>query len=162
MRVGHHHGGWTISLSFVIALILTMMPLPEMAEPFRPAWMILVLIYWCLAVPERVGVGIGWLMGLLLDVVNGALLGQYAIALAVIAYLTLHLHKRIRNFPLGQQALFIMFMVLIGQGLVLWIKGIIGQSPNNWLYWAPAITSGLLWPWVFLILRDLRRRFRVS
>lgn len=162
MRQGHHHGGWTITLSFIIALMLTMLPLPEMAEPFRPAWLIMVLIYWCMAVPDRVGVGIGWLMGLLLDVVNGALLGQYAIALSVIAFLTLRLHKRIRNFPVGQQALFIIFMVLIGQGLVLWIKGMIGQSPNSWLYWAPAITSGLLWPWVFLILRDLRRRFRVS
>jgi rod shape-determining protein MreD len=146
----------------VVALVLTMLPLPDWAEPARPEWVAMVLIYWCMAVPQRVGVGVGWVMGLFLDVVHGALLGQHALALAVVAYLTLSLHQRVRVFPLWQQALTILLLVALEQMLVLWIKGVIGESPETWGYWWPSLTSMLLWPWIFLVLRDVRRKFRVS
>jgi len=161
MTLMRHHGGWIIALTFVIALMLTMLPLPDWAHVFRPEWVAMVLIYWVLALPERIGVGVGWVMGLLLDVVKGTLLGQHALALALVAYLTHHLHQRIRVFPLWQQALFVLMLVALDQMIVLWIKGIIGQSPETWLYWLPSLTSMLLWPWVFLILRDMRRKFQV-
>lgn len=161
MTLVRHHGGWVIAFTFVVALMLTMLPLPDWAALFRPEWVAMVLIYWCLALPDRVGVGIGWTAGLLLDVVKGALLGQHALALALVAYLTIHLHQRIRVFPLWQQALFVLLMVALNQMLVLWVKGVIGQPPNSWLYWLPSLTSMLLWPWAFLILRDLRRTFLV-
>jgi rod shape-determining protein MreD len=159
--MSRHHGGWIIAFTFVVALMLTMLPLPDWAALFRPEWVAMVLIYWCMALPERVGVGIGWGAGLLLDVVKGALLGQHALALALVAYLTLHLYQRIRVYPLWQQSLFVLLMVALNQLLVLWVKGIIGEPPNDWLYWLPTLTSMLLWPWVFLVLRDLRRQFQV-
>lgn len=161
MSLVRHHGGWIIAFTFVVALMLTMLPLPDWAALYRPEWVAMVLIYWCLALPDRVGVGIGWSAGLLLDVVKGALLGQHALALALVAYLTLHLHQRVRVFPLWQQSLFVLLMVALNQLLVLWVKGIIGLQPGSWLYWLPSLTSMLLWPWVFLILRDLRRSFLV-
>lgn len=161
MTLLRHQGGWVIVLSFVTALLLTLLPLPDWAVHFRPEWLIMTLIYWCLAVPERVGVGIGWLLGLLLDVIKGALLGQHALTLALVAYLTIRLHQRLRVFPIWQQALFVLLMVALHQMLVLWVKGIMGQSPGNWLYWLPSLSSMLLWPWIFLILRDLRRKFQV-
>lgn len=162
MRLGHHQGGKAIALSFVVALILTMLPLPDWAELGRPEWVTLVLVYWCLALPERVGVGIGWLLGLVLDVIHGSLLGQYALGLALVAYLAHLLHQRIRVYPLWQQALTILMLVALQQMLVLWVKGILGQSPNTWFYWLPSLSSCLLWPWTFLMLRDVRRRFQVS
>ena len=162
MRLAHHHGGKIIVFSFVAAFILAMLPLPDWAELFRPEWVTLVLIYWCLALPERVGVGIGWLLGLVLDVIHGSLLGQYALGLAVVAYLALQLHQRIRVYPLWQQAFTILMLTALQQMLVLWVKGVTGHSPNTWLYWLPTLTSSLLWPWTFLLLRDLRRRFKVS
>jgi rod shape-determining protein MreD len=161
MSLVRHHGGWIIAFTFIVALMLTMLPLPDWAALYRPEWVAMVLIYWCLALPDRVGVGIGWSAGLLLDVVKGALLGQHALALALVAYLTLHLHQRVRVFPLWQQSLFVLLMVALNQLLVLWVKGIIGLQPDSWLYWLPSLTSMLLWPWVFLILRDLRRSFLV-
>ncbi len=161
MTLMRHHGSWVIWASFIVALTLTMLPLPHWAELFRPEWVALALIYWCMALPERVGVGVGWSMGILLDVVKGTLLGQNALALTLIAYLTLRLHQRVRVFPLWQQALFVFILVALDQMLVLWIKGIIGQPPGTWLYWLPSLTSMLLWPWVFLILRDMRRQFQV-
>lgn len=161
MKFTHHHGGWIIIASFIIALMLTMMPLPDWAELLRPEWVTLVLIYWCMALPERIGVGIAWIVGLFLDVLHGAVIGQYAMALVVVALLTLKFHQRIRLYPIWQQALLVMIFILLQQLLVLWVKGIIGQSPGTWLYWLPSLTSMLFWPWIFLLLRDLRRHFSV-
>jgi rod shape-determining protein MreD len=161
MTVSQHHGGATIILSFMAALALNMMALPEWAENLRPDWVALVLIYWCLALPERVGVGIGWLSGLFLDVASGALLGQHALSLAIVAYLALRLHKRIRVFPLWQQSVSVLLLILLHLLLAVWIRGSIGQSAETWAYWLPAITSMLCWPPIFLTLRRLRRSYRV-
>ena len=71
-----------MAMSFVVSLMLTALPMPEWASLWRPAWVALVLIYWCMALPARSGVLVGWSVGLLLDVMTGTLLGQHALALA--------------------------------------------------------------------------------
>ena len=148
-------------MSLILAFMLTAMPLPEWAVNWRPAWVAMVLIYWSMALPDRVGIGIGWLLGLLLDVQQGTILGQNALGLAVIAYITLRSHQRIRVFPLVQQAILVCCYVLLFKLLVLWIKGMMGLPPQHWTFWMPAVTSMLLWPWLFIVLRDVRRRFHV-
>lgn len=154
-------GGWVIIASFVVALALTVVPLPEWLAPWRPEFVALVLIYWCMALPARVGVGVGWLVGLLSDVLRGALLGQFALAYAVLAWIVLYQHQRIRVFPPWQQALWIFGMLGIAQLLVLWVHGIVGLAPGTWLYWASLLTSAALWPFLFGLLREVRRRYRV-
>jgi rod shape-determining protein MreD len=162
MILARHQGGWVITTSIVVALMLTILPLPNWAQSYRPEWAALVVLYWCMALPERVGVGIAWIVGILLDVLKGSLLGQHALGLAVIAYLAISLHQRIRVYPLSQQALTILMLLALFQLLVLWFDGITGQPAKDWSYWMPSITSMILWPWVFVILRDLRRRFKVT
>ncbi|MDY6980765.1 MAG: rod shape-determining protein MreD, partial [Pseudomonadota bacterium] len=105
MRRDSQGGGGMILASFIVALALTIMPLPDTMELARPEWMIMVVVYWVMALPERIGVGIAWIMGLLLDVVRDALLGQYAITLALIAFIVIYMHQRLRVFPVWQQAL---------------------------------------------------------
>ena len=161
MIAKQHNGGSIIVLSFVVAFMLTAMPLPEWAANWRPAWVAIVLIYWCMALPDRVGIGIAGLLGLFLDVQQGTLLGQHALGLSVVAYITLISHQRLRVFPLMQQAMIICIYLLLFQVLVLWIRGMIGVPPEHWTYWMPAFTSMLLWPWLFIILRDLRRKYHV-
>jgi len=156
------HGSGVIFISFAVAFALTMLPLPDWSEVGRPEWVSLVIIYWCLALPERIGVGVAWMAGLLLDVIHGAILGQYALALALIAYFTLHFYQRIRIYRIWQQAVVILMLILSEQLLIIWIKGTIGQAPDSRLYWVPSITTALLWPWIYHILRDLRRNFRVN
>lgn len=156
-----HHAGWIIALSFAVAFMLTAVPLPEWAANWRPAWVALVLIYWCMALPERIGIGTAWCLGLLLDVQQGTLLGQHALGLATIAWLTVKYHQRVRVFPLAQQALVVCGYVLIMQFLNLWVRGIMGVPPQHWSFWMPAFTGMLLWPWLFVILRDLRRKYHV-
>lgn len=156
-----HNGGVVIVLSFIIAYMLTAMPLPEWALNWRPAWVSIVLIYWCMALPERVSIGIAWGLGLLLDVQQGTVFGQNAIVLTIIAYSITREHKRIRVFPLTQQAFFVCGLLLVTQLFTLWIRGMMGFHPQHWTYWAPPFTSMIIWPWLFIILRDVRRKFHV-
>ncbi len=161
MKSRRHNGGAVIVFSFIIAYMLTAMPLPEWALNWRPAWVTIVLIYWCLAIPERVGIGIGWVLGLLLDVQLGTVFGQNAISLTIIAYIIIKNHQRIRVFPLVQQALLVCVLLLFSQLFTLWIRSMTGFPPQHWTYWAPAFTSMVIWPWLFIILRDVRRKFHV-
>lgn len=162
MTAARRQGGGLILMSFVVALLLHLVALPEFLRPLRPDWVALVLIYWCLALPDRVGVIIGWLAGLMLDVASGALLGQNALTMAIIAFLTLRLHQRVRVFPVWQQALSVLLLVLLHLMLVLWVRGIIGQSAETWSYWLPALASMLIWPLVFSSLRWLRRTYHIQ
>ena len=162
MAVTQRQGGLIIILSFVVALMLSIIDLPTWAEEIRPQWVVLVLIYWSMALPQRISVGVGWVMGLLLDVSNSAILGQNALALALIAFLTAHLHQRLRVFPFWQQAIVIFVFCIIFNLIVLWIKGISGSAPNVWLIITPSFTSAIFWPLVFIFLRRVRRFYRVS
>ena len=157
-----HHGGWVIFASFFVAFLLTIFPLPHWLALLRPEWVALVLIYWCMALPQRISVGIGWIAGLLLDVLRAGLLGQQALSLGVIAFITVKLYQRIRVFPVWQQAVSVMVLIALHQILILWVNGITGQPSQTWAYWLPSLSSMLIWPLVYITLRNLRRHFRVS
>ncbi|MCU7959058.1 MAG: rod shape-determining protein MreD [gamma proteobacterium symbiont of Bathyaustriella thionipta] len=156
------HGGWIIAASFLAALLLELIPLPEWARFVRPQWSVLVLIYWSIAAPQRVGVGYAWLLGIIQDVLTGTLLGQHALGMIFVAFIANRLHKRIRVFPLWQQSMLVLLMLLLDQLLQFWTLGVIGQSPKGLNYWVPAFVGMLLWPWMFIVLRDIRRRFHVQ
>ncbi len=155
-------GLWTILLTFIAAFMLTIMPLPEWALAWRPAWVALVLAYWCLALPQSIGVLTGWMIGLLLDVVNGSLFGQYALGLAFIAYFIGLNHRQIRVFPLFRQSLVIGSLVFAYTLYTLLIYNFLGSKPYGYEHLATALTSALIWPWLFVVLRDLRRKFNLA
>ncbi len=155
-------GSSVVWLSLGAALLLMILPLPEWARAFRPQWAVLVLIYWCLALPHRVSVGTGFLLGLLLDVLTGTLLGQHALGLSLVAYLAVQLHARIRVFPLWQQAFAVLVLLVMEHMLSLWVMAATGQATPTLRYWAAPLVGALLWPWVFVTLRNVRRRFKVT
>jgi rod shape-determining protein MreD len=153
---------WVILASLAVALFLTILPIPDWSQELRPQWVALVLIYWGLALPDRIGVFWAWGTGLVLDVTTGTVLGQHALSLSVVAWLAVELHKRIRIFPPLQQAVSVWVLLLVERLLSMWVIGATGQpTPTLW-YWMPTFVGALLWPWVFAVLRDLRRRFAVS
>jgi len=156
-----HRGGWLILVSFLAAYVLTILPLPLWLQQARPDWVALVLVYWCIATPQRVGVGVGWIAGLLQDAIQSSLFGQHALAYAVLAYLTLKLHQRFRVFPLWQQALSIMLLLLLARLLILWSNSFVGRSMHMMDYWIGALIGAALWPLVFLLMRRLRSGFDV-
>ncbi len=148
--------------TLIVALMLHMWPLPEWLEYARPEWMVLVMIYWALAMPEHVGVTTAWIVGLLIDVTQGAILGQHALGLVLVVYIIHIEYQRIRVFSLVQQALVIFVLLILKQVQVLWVTGMVGQAPDLGLYFLPSLTGAILWPWLFIVLRDIRRRFTVS
>lgn len=157
-----HYGNGVIIISFVVSFMLAIMPLPAWATLWRPEWTIMVLIYWCIAVPQRVGVATGWFVGLIHDVLDNSLLGLHALTVCLIAYLSVRLHRRVRLFPVWQQAMGVFVLVALDQFLGTLIRAIfLGNPPTGWSFFYPAVTSMLLWPWVFIVLRDMRRNYQI-
>lgn len=146
-------------LTVIGAFMLAIMPLPEWAQQFRPDWVTLVLIYWAMAYPTKIGVTVAWAAGLFLDVSYGTLMGQHAVGMVLVIFVIHKQHQRLRVASLLQQAIVIFFLLLIKQLATLWVDGMLGRAPDSWLYFMPTITSTLLWPWTYLILRDIRRKF---
>ena len=149
-------------LTIIGAFMLAIMPLPDWAIEFRPDWVTLVLIYWAMAIPSSIGVTVAWFSGLLLDVSYGTLMGQHAIGMVLVIYVIHLQHQRLRVASLLQQALVIFVLLFIKQLLTLWVDGMLGRAPASWYYFMPTIVGTFLWPWIYLILRDLRRKFGVS
>ena len=151
-----------ILLSFLVALMLTALPMPAWAALWRPAWVALVLIYWCMAGPAYAGVVMAWALGLFMDVLVGSLLGQHALALGIVAFVAHRFHRQVRVLPIWQQGVSVFGLVFIYQALILWITGIQGMPILAAAYWSSPLVSMLLWPWVYIVLRDVRRRYLVA
>lgn len=162
MILTRHHGGIIILLSFAAAMLLTIIPLSDGLRLWRPDWVALTLIFWCLALPYRVSVASGFMAGLFLDVLTGTLLGQHALALSIIAYICVRLHQRIRIYPMWQQALTVLVMLILHQLLTLWVDSTIGRPAHPPSYWLPSLVSTLLWPLLHRFLTSLRINFQVQ
>ena len=146
-------------LSVVVALVMTVLPIPSWALPFWPEWVILVVIYWCLALPHRFNLKFAWMTGLLMDLIKGSLLGQHALAYLLIAYICINIHQQLRVYPLLQQS------VMIGALLIpYYLLSLLADNSlrsvqvAGWRYWPPIASSMLLWPWVFSMLRLVRQK----
>ena len=147
-----------IYLSLLVALVLMIMPLPEWAQIYRPNWIALTLIYWSMALPKRVGLWYAFFTGIILDTSLGTLLGQHTLPLIIIIYINLNLYLRIRVLALAQQAIYIFALLLIDQVIVAWVEGILGRPTPVLTFLAAPFIGMLIWPWVFVVLRDIRRK----
>ena len=155
-------GGWIIGLTFVVAFVLAVYPLPQGMQWARPEWVTLVLIYWVIALPQRVGMVVSFSVGLILDLLEGSLLGQNALSLSVVAYLSLLLYQRLRVFNMLQQVAVIFVMVGINQLVSQWVQNLTGVGAVSLFFLLPALLSALMWPAVLTLLRYLRRQYGVT
>lgn len=155
------HAYWVIIVSFLAAFVLAVLPLPHWLLWVRPEWVALVLIYWTIALPHRVGILTGLVLGILLDALEGAALGQNAFALVVVALLSLTLYQRLRVFSVLQQAGTVFVLVGINQLVCQWVQNLEGVGSHELLFLLPAVSSALLWPFVLHVLRGLRRHYMV-
>ena len=153
---------WVIWVSFALALLLSVAPMPAFMETGRPLWLALFLTAWTLALPHRVGMTTAWVLGLAADVLYGTLLGQNALILTFITFLVLSLHQRLRMFPMWQQSLVLLVVFGLAQLVQLWLNALTGNRPPTLLFILPALVSALLWPWVFTALRIIRQRLGVN
>lgn len=158
----HRRANWVIVVTYLVALLLSIWPLPDWAEAFRPAWLLLATIYWCLFLPHRVGLLVTFGVGILLDALTGALLGEHALALLLVAWVTLKLHQQIRVYPWWQQTLLVFLLSLLYSFVLYWIDGMLGYTQGALLRWMPVLITSLLWPWSMQLLGLLQQRFQVN
>jgi len=151
-----------ILASIVFALMLTIVPLPDYASPFRPDWVALTLIYWAMNLPRTYSVGSAWIVGIVLDVAHGTLLGQHALALCFMVYITVKFHLQIRQFPLSQLTATVFALLALYQFILFWINGVAGVHAAATTYWGPVLTGTLVWPLLFMFFSGLRYRARAS
>ncbi|MBA3661203.1 MAG: rod shape-determining protein MreD [Gammaproteobacteria bacterium] len=156
------HSWFAILTTFIVGLVLMILPMPDWTIWLRPAWVLLILIYWSFEMPSRVSVGMAWFIGLIVDLLNGTLLGEHALAYTLVIYLVTRMHLRIRLYPWLQQGFSIFLFVLLYQFVVYCIQGFIGQVPASNLYWLSSLTSTILWPWLYILLRDYRKRLKIA
>lgn len=143
---------WAVTFTLLLALVATVVPLPDWLDKVRPSFLALVVVYWSIFAPHAGGIFAAWLAGLALDVFNGEVLGQHALALALVAYVTMTLHQRLRNQTLVQQSLFV-FAVLTANEFVVWvIEGWTGHAAATPWRWIQPMIAAMLWPFIAMLL----------
>lgn len=153
-------GGGLLWGSFAVAMLLGLLPMTDTLAMFKPYWLALVLCFWLLEAPERVGLGVAFLLGLGGDLIYGNLLGEQAMRLTMLAFIVLRFRARLRFFTLAQQAVAIFALLVNDRVVVLMVRGFSGEGIPPWGFWLSPVTGMLLWPWIFLLLDDLRLRLR--
>jgi rod shape-determining protein MreD len=158
MTTKSSNGSFIVVITIVIAMILMLLPLPDVLRLFRPEFVLMVLMYWTMALPRKVSVGVAWSVGVLMDVVMGGALGVTAFSYALVIFLTAKFHLQLRQYPVWQQALIILSLVL----LVHIIAIVVSPQTASWFIWIPAVTSMVIWPMNYALLRNIRRSFNVN
>jgi rod shape-determining protein MreD len=156
------HNGVIILLTLLVAVMASIMPLPLSVDAFRPDWVLIVLIYWCMALPGRVNIITAWVMGFLLDVLLGSVLGVHAAAMAISVFIVAENYQKIRNFSIWQQALITGVLAALYHLVVFWLQRFLIDASYLPSYLYPVITTIVLWPWVFYLLRKVRRHFSIK
>lgn len=137
-----------VPLLIVASLVATVLPLPAPVRPLRPDFMALAVLWLCLGSWRATGLLVAWLAGLAVDALHGVLLGQHALALAIIAYVALRLQLRIRAFPMLQQSAVVFGLLWLNEFVVFWADGIAGHPVDDWARWASVVTGAACWPFL--------------
>lgn len=135
-----------LTLSLAVAFLLQVMPLPASLALLRPPLLVLAVAWWSMTAPRLGGVGAGFIAGLALDVARGVVLGQHALATALVAYVAVRQHLLVRHKPALEQSLFMLGLLALWQGVVSLIDLWTGQSGDGWRAWAPVVVGAVLWP----------------
>lgn len=147
---------WILYASLAGALLLGLLPLPAVLQPLRPFWIALVMAYWLIEDPDRVGLGFAFLLGLVGDLIDNGLLGEQALRLVILAFIVQRFRARLRFFPLSQQALTLGALLVNDRIVSAGLHAALGEPALPWSYWAAPAVGMLLWPLVFLIIDSMR------
>ena len=138
--------------SLLLGLLLSLIKLPAAADIISPNYVVCVLLYWVIAVPEKVNVGIGWLTGLLFDLMLGSTLGIHAAAYAFMSWIVACQFRNIRYYSLIQKTLVVGSVNCLGQFLLFWVEHIFGVVTADYQVFWSCLSTMLFWPLVYLIL----------
>ncbi|MBN8413527.1 rod shape-determining protein MreD [Halomonas denitrificans] len=145
-------------LTLALSLCLQVMPMADGWQVWRPDWLGLMLLYWCMTQPDRVGVFHGFALGLLLDLIEGAPLGQSALTLSLLAFLGALVYPRFRTYSLVQQAVLIFVLLGLVQLVEQWLRTLFGPFSMHLSFLMPSLIGAALWPWLVTLFKALGRR----
>jgi rod shape-determining protein MreD len=148
--------------TLLFALLSMLIPLPLLLQPLKPYWLALILLYWALESGDRVTLGLAFTVGLGADLLDGVLLGEQALRLTALVFIALRFRSRLRFFPMWQQTLAVLALLLNDRVLLLLVRVLAGESlpPASW--WLSPLVGAALWPFLFLLMDDLRARLRIA
>ncbi|MGJ8680140.1 rod shape-determining protein MreD [Paraglaciecola sp.] len=152
---------YSIALSIIAALVLQIMPMPAIVDLYRPDWVMLVLSYWVLALPNRVNVGVAFFTGLILDILLGTSMGIHSFALCLSIYVLAANYQRLRNYSVWQQSIIIGVLNALYNLVVFWLQHLVTDIYFLFDYLWPVASSIVMWPWLFWLLRKVRRQLRL-
>ncbi|MFC3532669.1 rod shape-determining protein MreD [Vogesella facilis] len=135
-----------ITLTFTIALLLELLPLPVGSTRWLPDVVAILILHWAINQPRRIGVGMAFLIGLITDVATAGLFGQHALAYSITAYLVQLRQRQLVMFNLGQQALVILALLQANQVIMVLVRLASGAAFIGWGYFLPPLVGALLWP----------------
>jgi len=153
---------WTVAASLLVALVLHAIPLPFDWRWYRPELTLLVLFYWVLALPHRIGVFSAAITGFAVDLLEGDLVGGLAVGAVVATLIILFTYQRIRQFNLIQQGAIMGMLVALALLVESWLHQFLGLPAPGYKFWLAAAVAIPMWPVVRKVLRGLRRYFEVS
>ena len=142
----------------LVGLVLTILPLPFYGDIARPPFLVLVVLYWSVAAPRAGGIGLGWFSGLLLDVFQGPVLGEHALALAAVTYIFVREHQKIRSKPGFQQGLIALAALAAYEVLLFFVDEYTGHPITSPWRWVHILTGALVWPATAAIIGYRERR----
>jgi rod shape-determining protein MreD len=152
MNFARREPRWAVFFTVLLALIAQVVPLWDWLSVVRPSFIGLVIIYWSVYAPHAGGIFAPWIAGLALDVFKGDVLGQNALAIALIAYITMSLHQRLRNQTLVQQSIFVCLMLYANEIVVWGIEGWTEHAVSTHWRWIQPMIGAMLWPFIAMLL----------
>lgn len=159
-------GGWLILLTLIVAVLLAVVHLPETWPQWlgwlRPAWVAMVVFFWVMELPHRMGLVSAWLTGLLLDVLYADPLGLNGVILASITFVGWRLYERLRMYSILQQGGVVFLLVLAGELGRLLVQDLVFDRGWSWGVLFPALVSFVVWPFLYLALSRLKFSARVE
>ena len=135
-----------IVFTFIAALLINLLPWSGWWLLVKPDFVALVVLYWCIQQPRKVGFASAWLLGIVMDVAEGSLLGQHALAYSVLAFGGIVLHRRVLMFTMRDQILHVLVLVLLNDVMVLAVRMLAGAGFPGFTYFIGSLVAAALWP----------------
>jgi len=147
-----------VYLSLIMAVLVNLMPFDKVILVLRPDFIALTLLYWNIHQPQQAGMGIAFLSGLVMDVIDTSIMGQHAIAYCLMTFFALILHRRLRLFSAFRQIPAVLWILLLGQAMVFLTGILAGTYIPEWYFFLGSLTGALCWPLFAFLLGNFRKQ----
>ena len=145
-------------VSVLVAMLLTLIPLPETGVYYQPSWILLVLIFWCCVAPKMLNLFWFWVIGLYQDLMLATPLGLSALIYTAVGYVFCRLNVQVSKYPYWQQSLFIALAALFQITVNALVMRSVGLPVAFWGAWPVLVVNALLWRLVYAMMYSIWRK----